>query len=54
MVLLPGWWGDCMLADFQNIWSVFGSILDMLPSEVTTVVVFYFCYIGVVGIVRSL
>lgn len=43
-----------MLLEFQLVWNTLGSIISALPSDVVNSVVFVFCSIGVIGILRSL
>ena len=43
-----------MLMQFNAVWNTLGSIIGSIPTDVSTVVTFVFCSIGVVGILRSL
>lgn len=44
---------DCMLQQFQLVWSFFGDVLSALPADVITIGSFVFCGIGIVGFLRS-
>lgn len=43
-----------MLAEFQSVWTTLGDIISALPNTITIVVCTVFCYVGIVGIMKSL
>ena len=43
-----------MLAEFRMVWNTLSEIISALPNAVTIVVCTVFCYVGIVGIMKSL
>lgn len=43
-----------MLERFSVVWGLFGNITANLPTDVVTVAVTVFCFVGIVGVLRSL
>ena len=43
-----------MFERFSEVWGVLGNITANFPSDVTAVVVTVFCFIGIIGVLRSI
>ena len=43
-----------MLENYRSVWAVFGGIISALPSDLVVVGVTIFCFVGIVGVLRSL
>lgn len=43
-----------MLSQFRDVWKFLGDVISSIPSDVSTIVIFVFIGVGIIGILRSI